>query len=72
MGLKPEDGGRVTDRRYIPLPNKQGFILADIGFWAEHEQELDAWCEKNFCVHKGMTVTALNEYGYILFVLRWS
>jgi hypothetical protein len=72
MGLKPEDGGRVSDRRYIAVPDTKTFFLADITFWAEHEQELDAWCEKNFCVHKGMTVTALNEYGYILFGLRWS
>lgn len=72
MGLKSHPGGWRTDRRYIPLPDKQGFVLADIGFWAAHEQELDEWCQKNFCVRKGMTVTALNEYGYILFSLRWS
>jgi len=62
----------MTDRRYIPLPNKQGFVLADIRFWSVHEQELDAWCAKNFCYRKGMTVTALNEYGYLLFTLRWQ
>jgi hypothetical protein len=72
MGLKPAAGGWVTDRRYIAVPETKTFFLADITFWAEHEQELDAWCEKNFCVHKGMTVTALNDYGYILFGLRWS
>jgi hypothetical protein len=58
--------------RYIAVPNIKIFMLSDIGFWAEHEQELDLWCAKNFCVRKGMTVTALNEYGYILFGLKWS
>jgi hypothetical protein len=48
------------------------FMLSDINFWADREQELDEWCAKNFCVRKGMTVTALNEYGYILFGLKWS
>jgi hypothetical protein len=72
MGLKSASGGWRTDRRYIPLPEHEGFVLTDISFWTHHEQELDEWCEKNFCVRKGMTVTALNEYGYILFGLRWS
>jgi hypothetical protein len=58
--------------KYIAVPNTKMFMLSDIGFWAEHEQGLDEWCAKNFCVRKGMTVTALNEYGYLLFGLRWS
>jgi hypothetical protein len=58
--------------RYISVPNTKMFMLSDIKFWAEHEQELDEWCKKNFCVRKGMTVQALNDYGYILFGLRWS
>jgi hypothetical protein len=48
------------------------FVLADIKFWAEHEQELDEWCRKNFCVRTGMTVQALNDYGYLLFGIKWS
>ena len=62
----------MTDRRYVAVPQNKAFFLTDFHFWAEHEQELDAWCAKNFCVRKGMTVTALNEYGYILFGLKWS
>ena len=62
----------MTDRRYVAILETKTFFLADFKFWAEHEQELDAWCAKNFCVRKGMTATALNEYGYILFGLKWA
>jgi hypothetical protein len=58
--------------RYIANPQSKIFFLTDVTFWAEHEQELKEWCRKNFCVHEGMTVTALNDYGYVLFGLRWS
>ena len=58
--------------RYVAVPNTKMFMLANIKFWAEHEQELDLWCKTNFCRREGMIVTALNEYGYILFGLRWS
>jgi len=58
--------------RYVTVPDTKMFMLSDIEFWSEHEQELDKWCTKNFCVRKGMIVTALNDYGYILFGLRWS
>lgn len=70
--MKPVKGGWVSDRRFIPLPKQEGFVLVDTAFWAAHEQELDEWCQKNFCVRKGMTVKAINEYGYILFGLKWS
>lgn len=59
-------------KTYIAIPNTKNFVLTDYRFWAEHERELDEWCQKNFCVRAGMTVTALNEYGHILFGLRWS
>lgn len=62
----------MTDRRYVAILETKTFFLADFQFWAEHEQELDAWCAKNFCQRKGMVVTALNDYGYMLFGLRWS
>jgi hypothetical protein len=58
--------------RYITVPNTKMFMLADIEFWSEHERELDEWCKKNFCRRQGMIVTALNDYGYILFGLKWS
>jgi len=62
----------VTDRRYVAILETKTFFLADFKFWAEHEQELDAWCAKNFCHRKGMVVTAFNDYGYILFGLKWA
>jgi len=58
--------------RYIAVPQSKTFFLTDITFWADHEEELKEWCCKNFCLHRGMTVTALNEYSYMLFGLRWS
>jgi hypothetical protein len=58
--------------KFIAVPNTKMFVLADIKFWAEHEQELDKWCAKNFCVRTGMTVQALNDYGYLLFGIKWS
>lgn len=58
--------------RFVAVPQNKAFFLTDFRFWAEHERELDKWCKKNFCVRKGMTVEALNEYGYILFGLKWS
>ena len=58
-------------KTYVAIPNTKNFVLSDYKYWAEHEQELDQWCEKNFCVRQGMTVTALNDYGYILFGLKW-
>jgi hypothetical protein len=58
--------------RFVAIPNSKSFILTDISFWSDREDELDEWCKKNFCVHQGMTVQALNDYGYILFGLKWS
>ena len=58
--------------RYIAIPKDKSFMLSDWKYWAEHEQELDQWCKKNFCVRQGMVVTALNDYGYILFGLKWQ
>lgn len=59
-------------QRYIPVPQNKMFFLSDVKYWAEHEQELKIWCSKNFCIHQGMTVQALNDYGYILFNLKWA
>ena len=59
-------------QRFIAIPNTSNFVLSDYKFWAEHEKELDEWCAKNLCVRQGMTVTALNEYGRTLFVLKWT
>ena len=62
----------MKEDRFIAVPQNLAFFLSDYKFWADHEEELREWCEKNSCLHKGMTVQALNEYGYTLFLLRWT
>jgi hypothetical protein len=72
MGLMPMLDDRIIKERFISIPDTQNFVLSDYKFWAEHEQDLDQWCSKNFCVRQGMTVTALNEHGHTLFLLKWA
>jgi len=57
---------------FVAVPNTNNFVLSDYTFWAAHEQELDQWCQRNFCVREGMLVTALNDYGRTLFILKWT
>jgi hypothetical protein len=52
--------------RYSPA-----VILGDWQFWAEHETELDAWCEQHGARRRGMTVE-MTEEVLTLFALRWS
>ena len=48
-------------------------ILTDIAFWAEHVEQLDAWCEHNPGAKRiGMTVEFDTTELLTLFVLRWS
>jgi hypothetical protein len=70
--MKSTFGGWITDAKFIADPQDRFFFLTDYKFWAEHEKELDDWCEKNFCTRQGIVVTALNEYGYTMFMLRWT
>ena len=51
---------------------EQLVVLTDIGFWAEHEQELDTWCDQHGAVMTGMTVAFPNEQTLTAFTLRWS
>jgi hypothetical protein len=62
----------MTNNRFIIIPNTKNFILSDYKFWADNQKDLDEWCKKNLCVRQGMTVTALNDFGYTLFLLKWS
>ena len=57
---------------FVAVPNTKNFVLSDYTFWAAHEQELDQWCQRNFCVREGLLVTALNDYGRTLFILKWT
>jgi hypothetical protein len=62
----------MKERRFIAIPESQIFFLTLIEFWAEHEQALKEWCKENNCVHKGMTVEALDEQAFLMFMLRWT
>lgn len=58
--------------KFIAIPHARAFFLTDYVFWAQKEKELDEWCRENNCVHLGMTVEAKTDYGYFLFILKWS
>lgn len=62
----------MNNELFIPIPQTLFFILSNIKFWAEHEQELAEWCKNNNCVHEGMTVEALDEQAFMMFLLRWA
>lgn len=47
-------------------------ILTDIGFWAEHEEELKTWCELYGASAMGMTVTLPDQKTLTAFTLKWS
>lgn len=60
------------ERKFIAIPESRMFFLTLIEFWARNEQELKEWCQQNNCVHKGMTVEALDDRAFLMFALRWS
>ena len=48
-------------------------VLTDIHFWADHADELVAWCAEHPGVcQKGMTVSFDSRDLLLLFTLRWS
>lgn len=47
-------------------------VLADIGYWNEHYDELKLWCEPAGCKLQGMTVSIPDDATSTLFCLRWS
>lgn len=47
-------------------------VLADIGYWTEHYDELKAWCEPHGCKVQGMTVSLPDQPTATLFCLRWN
>ena len=47
-------------------------ILTDIGFWAEHEAELETWCKQHGASAFGMTVTLPDQKTLTAFTLKWS
>jgi len=60
--------------RFVVVRNEYhppAVILGDWQFWADHEAELDRWCEGMGARRTGMTVE-MPENVVPLFVLRWS
>ena len=48
-------------------------VLTDIHFWADHAEELEAWCDSNPGAYQmGMTVAFDSHALLLLFTLRWS
>ena len=46
-------------------------VLTDISYWADHEAELDAWCEQHAARRSGMVID-MSESALMMFSLRWS
>jgi hypothetical protein len=47
-------------------------VLTDYRYWAQHTDELAAWCQARDSVTQGMTVVIKDEATLTEFVLRWS
>lgn len=47
-------------------------VLTELKFWAEHAEQLAAWCETHGATVAGMTVEIPDDQTLSLFVLRWS
>lgn len=69
--MRAVPGGWVSSKRFIPVADLS-VVLSDYAYWAQREQELDAWCQANDCVREGMVVTAATPEAKTLFLLRWS
>jgi hypothetical protein len=61
------ESGLDIDSQYPHL-----VVLADVGYWNEHLDQLREWCAQNGCEQKGMTVALPNDQTLLLFCLRWS
>ena len=57
-----------------PLLDKDEYlvILTDIPYWADHEKELDNWCNQNGVTLQGMCLAFPNPKTMTLFTLKWS
>ena len=57
-----------------PLLDKDEYlvILTDIPYWADHEKELDNWCNQNGVSNQGMCLAFPDSKTMTLFTLKWS
>lgn len=72
MGLKSVYNGWVTDRKFIAEPESRVIFLTDVIYWHKNQDQLSEWCKANRCLFSGMTVEALDESSYLMFIMRWS
>jgi hypothetical protein len=47
-------------------------MLGDIGFWADHFEDLQQWCKETGARIEGMTVNIPDDRTLTAFCLRWS
>ena len=46
-------------------------VLTDFEFWAQHEPELDQWCQDHGVSRTGMLITPVTPATELMFELRW-
>ena len=66
-----------SKERFIVVPDVltddvKIIILSDYRFWAEHQDELNQWCQETDSEAVGMTVTVPDLPTLTAFCLRWS
>lgn len=53
-------------------PDNHVVVLTDFGYWHNHYEHLEQWCEQHGGVVKGMTVSLPSKQTLTLFTLKWS
>ena len=46
-------------------------VLTDFEFWAQHESELDQWCQDHGVQRTGMLIAPVTRATELMFELRW-
>ena len=46
-------------------------VLTDFEFWAQHESELDQWCQDHGVERTGMLIAPVTRATELMFELRW-
>ena len=63
---------KITDRKFVAIPESRVIFLTDVIFWSDNEEQLSEWCKANRCLFTGMVLEALDESSYLMFIMRWS
>lgn len=80
MGTVNEDiMSEFKSRRFVIAPGhllenpvEHVVILSDFGYWNDHYDELEKWCEEHGGIIKGMGLTLPDKQTLTLFTLKWS